>query len=103
MNELTKDELEIIRHALRIDICKEGDYEDALHGLIFVESPVNTIRPKSKTASPNARLATIFIHKGTLPTNGGVKVERTRNAINSSRVLASSSRTRCSSSFLIKS
>ena len=27
MNDFTKEELEIIRHALRIDICKGGDYE----------------------------------------------------------------------------
>lgn len=27
MNDFTKEELEIIRHALRIDIVKGGDYE----------------------------------------------------------------------------
>lgn len=27
MNDFTKEELQIIRHALRIDICKGGDYE----------------------------------------------------------------------------
>lgn len=27
MNDFTKEELEIIRHALRIDICKGGDYQ----------------------------------------------------------------------------